>query len=61
MLRFYFRYRHTKINSVVQVHIISNLIVSADNPQEDYFVSTECGHLFHFYCLKAAFDSGYKE
>ncbi|XP_021955459.1 ras-related protein Rab-1A [Folsomia candida] len=31
----------------------------SDNGDEDYFVSTDCGHVYHFMCLKPSYDNGY--
>ncbi|CAL8073796.1 unnamed protein product [Orchesella dallaii] len=36
------------------------LDVTSENSNEDYFVSTECGHLFHYECLVPAYNNGYR-
>ncbi|ODM97498.1 E3 ubiquitin-protein ligase TRIM21 [Orchesella cincta] len=36
------------------------LDVTSENSKDDYFVSTECGHLFHYECLVPAYNNGYR-
>ncbi|CAG7702454.1 unnamed protein product [Allacma fusca] len=34
---------------------------TSDHPSIDYFVTTECGHIFHHLCLKPAYDGGHNK
>jgi len=37
------------------------LTFETESPEDDYFVSTECGHVYHHNCIKLSYETGYKE